>query len=70
MSRAEVCERLQMRPNQLLTLLNDGAERCSLEYLLEVWERCGGTYSVTLAHDADEPTESEETAAQSRKRMR
>jgi hypothetical protein len=53
MSRAEVCQRLQMRPNQLHTLLNDGAERCSLEYLLGIWERCGGTYSVVLDHEGD-----------------
>ncbi len=52
-----MCERLQMRPNQLRTLLNDGVERCNLEYLLEVWERCGGTYSVTLDHGNDERTE-------------
>lgn len=62
-----MCERLQMRPNQLHTLLNDGAERCNLEYLLEVWERCGGTYSVTLTHQSDEPTDSAGAAIQTRK---
>ena len=61
-----MCERLQMRPNQLHTLLNDGAERCNLEYLLEVWERCGGTYSVTLAHQGDARTDSEGTEGTSR----
>jgi hypothetical protein len=44
-----------MRPNQLHNLLSDGAERCNLEYLLDVWERCGGTYSVLLTHENDEP---------------
>ena len=65
MSRAQMCERLQMRPNQLRTLLADGAERCNLEYLLEVWERCGGSYSVILAHAGDERTESADAAVQS-----
>lgn len=64
MSRAELCERLQMRPNQLHTLLNDGIERCNLEYLLEIWERCGGTYSVTLGYTGDEPTETAVDAVQ------
>ena len=45
-----VCQQLQMRASQLQALVNDGAERCSLEYLLDVWERCGGAYSVVLSH--------------------
>jgi len=43
-----LCRRLQVNASQLHALLNDGAERCSLEYLLDVWERCGGSYSVVL----------------------
>ena len=54
MNRSEICERLRMRPNQLHTLLNDGAERCNLEYLLDVWERCGGSYSVVLTHERND----------------
>ena len=47
-----VCESLQMRASQLHTLVNEGAERCSLEYLLDVWERCGGTYTLVLSPGA------------------
>jgi hypothetical protein len=34
----------------LTVLLTEGVERCSLEYLLDVWERCGGQYSLELKH--------------------
>jgi hypothetical protein len=43
-----LCRRLQISPSQLAVLVKEGVERCSLEYLLDVWERCGGTYSLTL----------------------
>ena len=49
-----VCDSLQMRASQLHTLVNEGAERCSLEYLLDVWERCGGTYTLVLNPGATE----------------
>ncbi|HEY3784928.1 MAG TPA: hypothetical protein VGL55_06595 [Steroidobacteraceae bacterium] len=50
-----ICESLQMRGSQLHTLVNEGAERCSLEYLLDVWERCGGTYKLVLDQGGSEP---------------
>jgi hypothetical protein len=43
-----LCRRLDISASQLTVLVKDGVERCSLEYLLDVWERCGGTYSLTL----------------------
>jgi hypothetical protein len=51
-SKQEVCERLRLRTTQLHTLKNDGAERHSLEYLLDLWQRCGGTYSLVLTHES------------------
>ena len=45
-----LCRRLNVSPSQLTVLLNEGVERCSLEYLLDVWERCGGEYSLELKH--------------------
>ncbi|HZO22614.1 MAG TPA: hypothetical protein VFB37_08920 [Steroidobacteraceae bacterium] len=51
-----ICESLQMRASQLHTLVNEGAERCSLEYLLDVWERCGGTYTLVLSPEVSEST--------------
>jgi hypothetical protein len=50
------CERLRLRPAQLHALVHDGVERCSLEYLLDLWERCGGTYSLILANDSSQPS--------------
>lgn len=49
-----ICDSLQMRASQLHTLVNEGAERCSLEYLLDVWERCGGTYTLVLNQSGTE----------------
>lgn len=46
-----LCRRLQVSASQLHALVNDGVERCSLEYLLDVWERSGGRYSLTLTHN-------------------
>lgn len=43
-----LCKRLGVSVSQLHALVNDGAERCSLEYLLDVWERCGGSYELLL----------------------
>ena len=45
-----LCRRLNVSPSQLTVLLNEGVERCSLEYLLDVWQRCGGDYSLELTH--------------------
>jgi predicted XRE-type DNA-binding protein len=52
-----LCRRLEISASQLSVLVKDGVERCSLEYLLDVWERCGGTYSLTLgrSNGKDEP---------------
>jgi hypothetical protein len=47
-----LCKRLKISYTQLHALINDGVERCSLEYLLDVWERCGGTYSLDLNHSS------------------
>ncbi len=49
-----LCRRLQISASQLHALLNDGVERCSLEYLLDIWERCGGSYSLELTHESKE----------------
>jgi len=46
-----LCRRLEISPSQLSVLVKDGVERCSLEYLLDVWERCGGTYLLTLGRE-------------------
>jgi hypothetical protein len=46
-----LCRRLKISSSQLHALVNDGVERCSLEYLLDIWERCGGAYSLMLTHD-------------------
>ena len=43
-----LCRRLNISASQLHVLVNDGVERCSLEYLLDVWQRCGGSYSLEL----------------------
>jgi hypothetical protein len=45
-----LCRRLNVSPSQLTVLLNEGVERCSLEYLLDVWQRCGGDYSLELTY--------------------
>ena len=50
-TKQALCQRLQISATQLHVLLNEGAERCSLEYLLDLWERCGGNYSLQLTHD-------------------
>lgn len=55
-TQQSLSRRLNVSPSQLTVLLNEGVERCSLEYLLDVWERCGGRYSLELEHVANEPT--------------
>jgi len=49
-TQQSLCRRLNVSPSQLTVLLTEGVERCSLEYLLDVWERCGGEYSLELKH--------------------
>jgi hypothetical protein len=47
-TRQALCRRLRISASQLSVVVNEGVERCSLEYLLDVWQRCGGYYSVEL----------------------
>jgi AraC-like DNA-binding protein len=56
-TKQALCQRLRISASQLQALINEGVERCSLEYLLDVWERCGGTYSLVLAHKCAAPGE-------------
>jgi hypothetical protein len=49
------CKRIRLSASQLHALIHDGVERCSLEYLLDVWERCGGSYSLILADGSSQP---------------
>jgi hypothetical protein len=49
-TRQALCRRLRISATQLHALVNHGVEHCSLEYLLDVWERCGGEYSLLLTH--------------------
>ena len=51
-TKQALCRRLRLSASQLQALVNDGVERCSLEYLLDVWERCGGSYSLMLGTPA------------------
>jgi predicted XRE-type DNA-binding protein len=54
-TQQQICKRLGVSYSQLHALVNEGAERCSLEYLLDVWERCGGAYTLELMHDSFGP---------------
>jgi hypothetical protein len=56
-TKQALCQHLRISTSQLQALVNEGVERCSLEYLLDVWERCGGTYSLVLAHKCVEPAD-------------
>ena len=51
-TQQSLCRKLNVSPSQLTVLLTEGVERCSLEYLLDVWERCGGEYSLELKYAA------------------
>jgi hypothetical protein len=55
-TQQSLCRRLNVSASQLTVLLTEGVERCSLEYLLDVWERCGGQYSLELKHVGNERT--------------
>ena len=61
-----VCRRLDISASQLSVLVKDGVERCSLEYLLDIWERCGGTYALTLGHA--NPKDGQQDAVQDKPR--
>jgi hypothetical protein len=56
-TKQALCQHLRISSSQLQALVNEGVDRCSLEYLLDVWERCGGTYSLVLAHKCVELAE-------------
>jgi predicted XRE-type DNA-binding protein len=51
-TQQKLCRRLDISASQLTVLISEGVERCSLEYLLDVWERCGGGYSLVVTDAA------------------
>jgi hypothetical protein len=51
-SRPALARRLKVGASQLHALINDPAERFSLEYLLDVWGRCGGGFALVLTETA------------------
>lgn len=48
LSRAEAARRAGMGVSQLTDLMGGGSQRHSLEFLLQIWQRLGGQFDLSL----------------------